>query len=100
MEIAKTTLENSQINLKGQYEQAKQEFQKNKTSLEYYKKSGVPNANLILSKSQIAYKNGEISYSENLFNLKTANGIQENYLSAIVKYNQSISLMEYLSGKY
>jgi heavy metal efflux system protein len=99
MEIAKTSLENSKINIKGQYDQAKQEFQKNKTSLDYYKTSGLPNANLILSKSQIAYKNGEISYSENLFNLKTANVIHENYLSAMVKYNQSISLMEYLSGK-
>ena len=98
-EIAKTTLENNQINLKGQYEQAIQEFKKNKTSLEYYKISGVPNANLILLKSQSAYKNGEIGYSENLLNLRTANGIQENYLSAILQYNQSILLLEYLSGK-
>jgi cobalt-zinc-cadmium resistance protein CzcA len=98
-EIAKTNLENNQISLKGQFDQAIQEFQKNKTSLEYYKVSGIPNANLILAKSQSAYKNGEISYSENLLNLKTANGIQENYLSAILQYNQSISLLEYLSGK-
>ena len=98
-EIAKTALENNQINLKGQYNRAIQEFQKNKTSLEYYKTSGVPNANLILFKSQIAYKNGEIGYSENLLNLRTANGIQENYLSAILQYNLSISLLENLSGK-
>lgn len=98
-EIAKTSFENSQINLKGQYEQAFQEFKKNKISLEYYKKSGLPNANLILSKSQSAYKNGEINYAENLLNLKTANGIQENYLTAILQYNQSSLLLEYLSGK-
>lgn len=99
MEMAKATLQNNQINIKEQYQQAIQEFNKNKTSLEYYKTSGLPNANLILSKSQVAYKNGEISYSENLFNLKTANGIQENYLLVLVKYNQSISLIDYLSGK-
>ena len=98
-EIAKTAFENNQINLKGQYDQAIQEFQKNKTSLEYYKTSGLPNANLILTKSQSAYKNGEIGYSENLLNLKTANGIQENYLSAILKYNQSITTLEFLLGK-
>jgi cobalt-zinc-cadmium resistance protein CzcA len=51
-EIAKTTYENSQINLKGQYEQAIQEFNKNKSSLDYYKKNQLPNADLILSKSQ------------------------------------------------
>jgi cobalt-zinc-cadmium resistance protein CzcA len=98
-EMTKTSLENNQLNLKGQFEQAKMEFQKNKTSLEYYKKSGVPNANLISTKSQIAYKNGEISYVENLLNLRTANEIYENYLSAILKYNQSIALLEYLLGK-
>ena len=98
-EIAKTVLESNQISLKGQYEQAIQEFQKNKTSLEYYKASGIPNANLILSKSQSAYKNGEIGYAENLLNLRTANGIQENYLSAILQYNQSVSTLEYLLGK-
>jgi len=98
-EIAQTALENNQIHLKGQYEQAIQEFQKSKSSLEYYKTSGLPNANLILTKSQSAYKNGEIGYSENLLNLKTANGIKENYLSAILQYNQSITLLEYLSGK-
>jgi cobalt-zinc-cadmium resistance protein CzcA len=98
-EIATTTYENSQINLKGQYEQAIQEFNKNKSSLDYYKKSALPNADLILSKSQSAYKNGEINYAENLLNLKTANGIQENYLTAILKYNQSYFLLDYLSGK-
>ena len=98
-EIAKTNLENNQIILNGQYQQAILEFEKNKTSLQYYKTSGLPNADLILSKSQSAYKKGEISYSENLFNLKTANGIQEKYLTAILQYNQSITTLEYLLGK-
>jgi cobalt-zinc-cadmium resistance protein CzcA len=98
-EIAESSYENSQLNLKGQYQQAIQEFNKNKSSLDYYKKSALPNADLILSKSQSAYKNGEINYAQNLLNLKTANSIQENYLNAILKYNQSYFLLDYLSGK-
>ncbi|MCW2120038.1 CusA/CzcA family heavy metal efflux RND transporter [Flavobacterium sp. 7A] len=98
-DIAKTAVVSNEMSLKGQYTQAKMEFQKSKASLEYYKTSGIPNANLISSKSQIAYQKGEISYSENLLNLRTANGIQENYLSAILQYNQSIALLEHLSGK-
>jgi cobalt-zinc-cadmium resistance protein CzcA len=53
----------------------------------------------LLSKSEAAYRNGDISYAENLLNLRTANGIQENNLNAILQYNLSISLLEYLSGK-
>ncbi|OYU80698.1 MAG: CusA/CzcA family heavy metal efflux RND transporter [Flavobacterium sp. BFFFF1] len=98
-EIAGKNLESQQVNLKGQYEQVLREFGKNRKSLEYYKSSGLPNADLLLSKSESAYRNGEISYSENLFNLRTANSIRENYLNAILQYNLSISLLEYLSGK-
>ncbi|WP_284653212.1 CusA/CzcA family heavy metal efflux RND transporter [Flavobacterium terrisoli] len=98
-QIAKKTLEGQQIGLKGEYEQAVQEYIKNKTSIDYYKSSGLPNADLLLSKSESAYKNGDISYAENLLNLKTATSIQENYLYAILQHNLSISLLEFLSGK-
>jgi len=98
-EIAGKNLESQKINLKGQYEQAVQEFLKNQKSLEYYKSSGLPNADLLLSKSESAYKNGDISYAENLLNLRTANGIQENNLNAILQYNLSVALLEYLEGK-
>ncbi|MFH6997408.1 CusA/CzcA family heavy metal efflux RND transporter [Flavobacterium sp. FlaQc-57] len=97
-QVASKTLESQQITIKGQFEQASQEYMKNKTSIDYYLTSGLPNAELLLNKSESAYKNGDISYAENLFNLRTATGIQENYLSAILQYNLSISLLEYLSG--
>ncbi|MDI1257364.1 MAG: CusA/CzcA family heavy metal efflux RND transporter [Flavobacterium sp.] len=98
-DIAGKNLESQQINLKGQYEQALQEYEKNRKSIDYYKASGLPNAALLLSKSESAYKNGDISYAENLFNLRTANSIRENYLTAILQYNLSITLLEYLTGK-
>jgi len=98
-EIAGQNLESHKINLKGQYEQAIQEYLKNKKSVDYYKNSGLPNADLLLSKSEAAYKNGDISYAENLLNLRTANGIRENNLSAILQYNLSIIKLEYLAGK-
>jgi hypothetical protein len=43
------------FNLKGQYEQAIQEFNKNKSSLDYYKIS-FTHADLILSKSKVLIK--------------------------------------------
>ena len=97
-EIAKSNFESNQINSTAQYEQALEEFQKHKTSLQYFKTSGLPNANLIVSQSQNAYKNGEISAAANLLNLKTANEIQENYLLTLMQYNQSILTLEYLTG--
>lgn len=87
------------LNLKGQYEQAAQEYMKNKTSIEYYEKSAKPNADLILKQAQTALRNGEIGYVEFLQATKTYTDIQTNYLQAINLYNQSIVIIQYLSGK-
>lgn len=87
------------LNLKGQYEQAVQEYMKNKTSIDYYEKSAKPNADLILKQAQTALINGEIGYVEFLQATKTYTDIQTNYLQAINLYNQSIVTIQYLIGK-
>ena len=87
-----------QITLQGQFQQAVQEYLKNQNSLEYYKTSALPNADLILKQVQTGFKNGEIGYSEYLLGLKNALAIRENYLQALNQYNQSITTLEFLLG--
>ena len=87
------------LNLTGQYEQAVQEYIKNKGSIDYYEKTATPNTNLILKQAQIAFRNGEIGYVEFLQAAKTYTDIQTNYLQAINQFNQSIITIQYLSGK-
>ncbi|TDQ08590.1 CusA/CzcA family heavy metal efflux RND transporter [Pedobacter metabolipauper] len=91
--------ESSENRLKGEYQQAIQEYQKNKNSLQYYQTSALTNATLILKNSKIAYQSGEMTYNEFLINLKNVNVIHENYLMALLQLNQSIHTLEYLSGK-
>lgn len=79
-------------------EQAVQEFQKNKASLEYYQTSALPNADLILKQSQAGFRGGDIAYTEYLLGLRNAIGIRENYLKTLNDYNQSIIYIEFLSG--
>ncbi|MES2874817.1 MAG: CusA/CzcA family heavy metal efflux RND transporter [Bacteroidota bacterium] len=87
-----------QTNLQGQYNKAYQELLKNSRSIEYYKSSALPNANLILKQSQIAFQNGEIGYVEYLQGLRTYSEIRFNYLQAINQYNQSVYTLQYLMG--
>jgi heavy metal efflux system protein len=91
--------EGYQRQLEGQFEQAVKELEKNQSSLDYYEKSAVPNARLILTQSQRAYRGGEISYVEYLQALKQSYSIQANYLLAIYQYNLSVLQLEYLLGK-
>ncbi|MEJ5993205.1 CusA/CzcA family heavy metal efflux RND transporter [Pedobacter sp. Du54] len=87
-----------QTNLQGQYNQARQEMLKNARSIQYYNSSALPNANLILKQSQIAFQNGEIGYVEYLQALRTYSEIRFSYLQAINQYNQSVYTLQYLMG--
>nr|WP_068890691.1 CusA/CzcA family heavy metal efflux RND transporter [Pedobacter panaciterrae] len=87
-----------QTNLQGEYNKANQEMLKNSRSIDYYKKSALPNTKLILKQSQIAFQNGEIGYVEYLQGLRTYSETHFSYLQAINQYNQSVYTLQYLSG--
>ena len=97
-EVASSQYNLFQTNLQGQYNQAYQELLKNSRSIDYYKKNALPNADLILKQSQIAFKNGEIGYVEYLQGLRTHSEIHLNYLQAVNQYNQSVYTLQYLMG--
>jgi cobalt-zinc-cadmium resistance protein CzcA len=73
-------------------------YQATRSSLDYYQSSALVNAQLILTQSQAAFRGGEINYAEYLMGLRNALSVQENYLSTLRDYNQSIIYIDYLSG--
>lgn len=77
---------------------AYEEYLKNQRSLAYYKESGLPNAELISSKSTLSFQKGEIGYAEHVINLQQAEEIKQNYLTTLLNYNKSIITLEFLSG--
>ncbi len=97
-QIAETQYQLFSINLRGQYQQASQEYLKNTKNIQYYEGSALANGNLILRQAQIAFKNGEIGYVEFLQALRTYRDIRSEYLNAINAFNQSIIRIQYLSG--
>ena len=97
-EIAENDLYLQQQSIGGQYQQAIKEYQKNSARYTYFHSSAMTNAILILKNSGIAYRNGEIGYSEYLMNLKQVNTIKENHLMALLKVNQSVNQIEFLIG--
>lgn len=98
-EISKSNYSLYEMNLKGQYVQAAQEYLKNKSSLNYYETSALPNADLILKQVQTGFSKGEINYTEYLIGLQRALSIKESYLRSLNQYNQSILTIEFLIGK-
>ncbi len=86
--------------LYGEWNKAIQQFNKYQNSLAYYDRSALPNAELILRQSNLAYRAGDISQADYRLNLQQALAIEEGYLQTILQYNQSIITLEFLSGTY
>lgn len=97
-QAAQSNYKNFQITLQGQWQQAAQQYSKNKSSLEYYKTSALLNADLILKQSQVAFRGGEIGFAEYLLGVRNAISLKEGYLKTLNDYNQSIIYIEFLSG--
>jgi cobalt-zinc-cadmium resistance protein CzcA len=97
-QAAQSYYEYRQVTLNGQMDQALQQYAKNKSSLEYYRTSALPNADLILRQSQTAFRSGEIGYAEYLIGVRNGISIKEGFLQTLNEYNQSIIYIEFLSG--
>ena len=88
----------AQNNAVAEIEAAYTEYLKTQKSLQYYKSSGLPNAELITKQSTIAFQKGEINYAQHVLNLQQADEIKQNYLQTLLEYNQSVIALEFLSG--
>jgi cobalt-zinc-cadmium resistance protein CzcA len=97
-QAAQSNYRYQQIMLAGEMDQALQQFTNNKTSLEYYRTSALPNSTLILHQSETAFRGGEIGYAEYLSGVRSAIGIKQKYLQALNDYDQSVLYLEFLSG--
>ncbi|UKJ08757.1 CusA/CzcA family heavy metal efflux RND transporter [Solitalea lacus] len=98
-QIAQSDYSLYQKNLTGSFQQTYREYVKNRKSVDYYRQSALPNAELIIKQSQEAFRLGEIGYAEYLLNMRQGLGIKEGYLQALNQLNQSIIILEYLTGK-
>lgn len=97
-QAAESNYTNQQKIIQGQSQQAAQLYGKNRNSLEYYRTSALPNAELILKQSQIAFREGEIDFAVYLLGVRNAIAIKEGYLQTLNDYNQSIIYIQFLSG--
>ncbi len=98
MEIAENNLLGYQNKFKSELEQAIQEFQKQKNSLNYYQHTAIPNADLIKKQTQLAFTNGEIDYTTFLLLTNRVVTIHHSYIESILNYNLSIVRLKYLIG--
>jgi cobalt-zinc-cadmium resistance protein CzcA len=97
--IAESNFEQYQVALQSQYQQYFQEYLQNKTTVDFYEKNVLPNAELMISHATKSFKSGDIGYVEYLQNIKNGLSIKTAHLANVNQYNQSVLKLESLTGK-
>ncbi len=97
--IARTNAENYAKSISGSLQSLLDEYNKYTSSVDYYEKQAVPEADLIIEQASLSYKAGALDYLDYVLTLNRALAIRQNYLDALNNFNQTIIEIEYITGK-
>ncbi|MBI5915827.1 MAG: CusA/CzcA family heavy metal efflux RND transporter [Bacteroidetes bacterium] len=98
-QVAETHAEYQTRQLEGQYRQTLQEYEKQRTALDYFEQTALPTAALLLNNAQKAFRAGDVGYLEYVQALTRANDIRLGYLETLDGYNEAVIAIEWLTGK-
>jgi heavy metal efflux system protein len=98
-EIARNDAEYFSRSVTGNYQTLLDEYDKFSSSVDYYEKQAVPEANLIIEQANLSYKAGALDYLEYVLTLSRALVIRQNYIDALNNCNQTVISLEYIIGK-
>ena len=96
---ARNDAESYNKTIAGNYRSLLDEYTKFSSSVEYYEKQAVPEAELIIEQAALSYKAGALDYLDYVLTLDRALAIKQNYLDALNNCNQTIITIEYITGK-
>lgn len=98
-DVAKTSTAYYLTTLAGNFRSLMGAYEKYNTSVEYYEKQAVPEANSIIKQASLGYKVGAIDYLDYITSLTRALSIKQNYLDVLNDYNQTIISIDFITGK-
>lgn len=98
-QIAETDYLNIQNQFQIQYQQAFQQYLKNKQNVDYYQSTGLKQADEQLRIAQVSFDLGEIGYIEYIQNVTLAIQSRITYLETVNQLNQSAIQLQFLKGE-
>jgi len=98
-QIAETEYQNAQHQFEIQYEQAFQEYLKNKQTVDYYTSEGLKQAREQLRIAQVSFDLGEIGYMEYVQNISLAVQSKITYLETLNQLNQTTIQLAFIKGE-
>ena len=96
--VAQENLAYEQTNLTGQLNILLQQYYKYKSAIDYYEKTALPQADLIIKNAEKGFRAGELTYIQYQQSLAIALKIKTDYIESIFLYNQSTHAIESIIG--
>lgn len=93
-DIVKSELELAKIEEENTLQSYISMYQKHQTTLAYYNKMALPQADLLIDTSNKSFKSGNVSYTQYLQNLALAVSLRTEYLEIVYQNNQSVIAIE------
>ncbi len=100
VDISRSRLEATQLQLKAQLAQKWGQYQEKLLVVDYYENTGSQLTMELRNFSALSYEKGEIGYVEYIANLDEATRIREDYYKSLHEYNQLIIDIKNLLGSY
>jgi cobalt-zinc-cadmium resistance protein CzcA len=85
--------------LQSRYSQAAAEVSKYQKLVDYYEKTGLPNASLILKTANLQFTGGQVNYLEYVLLINQATALRSEYTDAVNNLNQAIIQINSLQNK-
>ncbi|MDN5289096.1 MAG: acriflavine resistance protein [Mucilaginibacter sp.] len=98
-QIAQTNYQQTQSQVRLQYEQEIQQYQKFLQTVNYYTSGGLKQADEQLRIAQVSFNLGEIGYIEYIQNVSSAVQTKLSYIEVASRLNQSAIQLQYLKGE-
>ncbi len=85
--------------LESQFQTAWVQYRTNLRTVDYFEKTAVPNAAIIITTANKQFTAGEINYLDWVMLTNQATIIENNYLDAVRSFNESVIVLNYLLSK-
>jgi cobalt-zinc-cadmium resistance protein CzcA len=89
-QIAENNMSFEKLKLQNQYHNVLQEYQKNKTTIDYYETKALKSVDIVTKAANDKFNNGDINYLEWVMLINQNTQIQSNYIEVVRKLNNSI----------
>lgn len=98
-QVAQTNYQQTRSQVRLQYEQEVQQYQKFKQAVDYYRSGGLKQADEQLRIAQVSFNLGEIGYIEYIQNMSAAVQVKLAYIEAVSRLNQSAIQIQFIKGE-